>query len=133
MNTKKWLNRGWKLNEEINALGEAQRSAFELAISISTGYDQIKVQSGKKNNSESKWVKYIEYSKKIDDRIDELYKIQQEIFEAIKIVSSSTYRTLLTERYINFKTWERIALDMNYSYMHITRLHEEALKEIKML
>ena len=64
---------------------------------------------------------------------DKVYKIKQEILKAVSAVDNSTYRALLIERYINFKTWEQIADYMNYSRMHVTRLHGRALQKVKML
>ena len=133
MTTKEWLNRGRNLNEEINALIKAKEKALYDACNVSIAYDKERVQTSQNNSTEAKFTRFADYSKAIDDRIDELYKIKQEILKAISGVDNSTYRTLLIERYINFKTWEEIAVYMNYSYMHITRLHGKALQRVKML
>ena len=133
MTTKEWLNRGRNLNEEINALIKAKEKALYDACNVSIAYDKERVQTSQNNSTEAKFTRFADYSKAIDERIDELYKIKQEILKAISGVDNSTYRTLLIERYINFKTWEEIAVYMNYSYMHITRLHGKALQRVKML
>ena len=38
---------------------------------------------------------------------------------------------MLMEYYVEMKTWEQVAVDLNYSYMHITRIHGYALKEVQ--
>ena len=131
MTTKEWLNRGRNLNEEINALIKAKEKALYDACNVSIAYDKERVQTSQNNSTEAKFTRFADYSKEIDDRINELYKIKQEILKAISGVDNSTYRTLLIERYINFKTWERIAVDINYDYYHVIKyLHPKALKAI---
>ena len=131
MTTKEWLNRGRNLNEEINALIKAKEKALYDACNVSIAYDKERVQTSQNNSTETKLTRFADYSKAIDERIDELYKIKQEILKAISGVDNSTYRTLLIERYINFKTWERIAVDINYDYYHVIKhLHPKALKAI---
>ena len=132
MTTKEWLNRGWKLDKEIDALLSEQRRAFDIACSTTTSLTQDKVQTSQSNSAENKFINYANYSKMIDVRIDELYAIKQEILQAINTVKDSAYRTLLIERYVNFKTWEQIAVDMNYCWRQIMRLHGQALQKIKM-
>lgn len=132
MTTKEWLSRGWKLDNEINALLSEQKRAFDIACGTTTRISDDKVQASRGNSAETKFINYLEYSKMIDDRIDELYAIKQEILKAINKLEDNTYRTLLIERYINFKTWENIAVDMNYCYKHIVHtLHPKSLKCIK--
>lgn len=132
MTAKEWLNRGWKLNREIDALLEEQRRALELATVTTSAPQEDKVQGGEGNRTADKFANYAAYAAEIDSRIDDLFQIKQEIDQAIEKVENTTYRTLLIERYINFKKWEQIAVDMDYSFRQITRLHGEALKKIKM-
>ncbi len=130
MTVKEWLNRGYRIDVEINALLEEQAAAFRRASGASAGSGE-KVQTSKRNTSEDRLVNYAAYSELIDKRIDELYAIKTEIAEAINKVEDNTLRTLLILRYIKFYTWEQIALSMNYSYVHVVyNLHSKALKAI---
>lgn len=76
-------------------------------------------------------VQYVDLEKKIDERVDELHMVKVEILNAINTVPDCTLRTLLIERYINFKTWEQIAVNLNYTYRQTVRLHGRALEIIK--
>ena len=120
MTTKEWLMRGWEINKEINALLEEKERAFSRACSVTAPTDREHVTTTRRNTFEEKTVRYADYEKKIDRRIDEL-------------LNDCTLRKLLIKRYLQFKTWEQIAVEMNYSYMHITRLHGKALQKVKML
>ena len=50
---------------------------------------------------------------------------------AINLVNDDALKLLLIKRYMSNKTFEQIAYEMNYSYMHICRLHGRALQEIQ--
>lgn len=128
---KEWLLRARKTDEEINALILEQERALTNATSTVAQSGSEKVQTSNVNTSEGKFINYASYSEMIDNRIDELYAIKQEILQAINLVDDGTLRTLLIARYINFGTWEQIAVDLHYSYVHIVHnLHPKSLKAI---
>lgn len=127
--TKDWLMRAWRVDREINALLEARQRAYDMATAATARPKYVCVKSsGSRRNAVDT---YIGYSDLINRRIDDLTEIKQEIGDAIKKINDTTLRTLLYERYINCRTWERIAADMSYSYSHIVqKLHPAALREI---
>ena len=53
-----------------------------------------------------------------------------EVKAAIDGLTNGTLKNLLLLRYIDDYTWEEIAVAMNYSYVHVCRLHGQALSEI---
>lgn len=67
---------------------------------------------------------------KLERESEVMQKTMEEINTAILTVQDATLRQLLTLRYINGYTWEQIAVKMNYSYVHVCRLHGKALSEI---
>ena len=131
MTTKEWLNRGYKLDKEINALLKEQSAALTRATGSTCGTSAERVQTSRMNITEDRFINYASYSELIDNRIDELYAIKQEILSAINKVDDAVLRTLLIEKYVNFHTWEQIACNMNYSYVHVVHnLHPKALNVI---
>ena len=62
--------------------------------------------------------------------ITRLAELEREIEQTIN-QAAEPYRTLLYERYINGKTWEQVAVRMNYSFRHTTKLHGTALRILK--
>lgn len=131
MTVKKWLNRAWKLDVEINTLLKEQQKALELATGATVAPGGERVQTSKGNTVETKFLNYAAYAEMIDSRIDELYKIKQEILAAIHSVDDAVLRTLLIKRYIQNKTWECIADEMHYSYVHVVHnLHPQALTAV---
>ena len=68
----------------------------------------------------------------VDAQISLLIATAREVQNTIEAVQDETLRVLLYERYINGKTFEAIAVQMNYSYVHIVhRLHPKALESVK--
>ena len=63
--------------------------------------------------------------------IGTISKVQDSTLGTISKVQDSTLGTILYERYINGKTFERIAVSMNYSWRQTIRLHGSALNEVK--
>ena len=131
MTVKEWLNRGYRLDKEINVLMREQKRALELATKTTAPADGEKVQTSNGNTSEARFINYADYKKLIDNRIAELYATKHEIITAIDSVDDNTLRQLLIHRYIEFKHWDSIASEMCYSKRQVTRMHGKALLKIK--
>lgn len=131
MTVKEWLNKGRKLDIELKQLREERKQALDLACSCTSCPNDEKVQTSTKNTSDGKFAAYTEYSAMIDKKEFELLVYKSRMHNLINRLDNPTYRTLLSLRYINCKTWEQIAEDMHYSYVHIVhRLHPMALNEV---
>ena len=128
MTAKAWLKRGWQLDREINSLLRTKQETRARLMSITASYTGEPVNG---TRDPHRYDRLAELEEKIDRRIDQLVAVKQEIMDAIAQVEDSRYRTLLTERYMEFKTWEQIAVDMNYSWKQIHRLHSQALKALE--
>ena len=127
MTAKEYLRRAYKLNEEIDQLEAAKHKMFRRITSITPKYNGDTV-SGTKDPH--KYDAYAQFAAEIDNRVDELVSIKSDILNTIKKVEDAKLRTLLIARYINFMTFEGIAVMMNYDWRHIMRLHSAALKAI---
>lgn len=68
---------------------------------------------------------------RVSDDLEMLEATEHEVVKTIKSVQDGTLSTLLYERYINGKTWEQIAVLMNYTYRRVTQLHGKALNAVK--
>lgn len=128
---KQWLNRAHNIDREIKNLKCERSKVFNEATSAVNGSGSEKVQTSKTNAAEGKYAAYADYAAEIDRRTAELYEVKAEILKAINKVDNSTYRLLLTLRYIRFMTWERIAEEMNLScYWVRTTIHRNALRAV---
>jgi len=73
----------------------------------------------------------IDAENRASDELEMLEATEREVISTIHSVEDGTLSTLLYERYINSKTWEQIAVLMNYTYRRITQLHGKALRKIE--
>lgn len=132
MTVKQWLLRAKNIDAEIKALKEQKEILFNDLIKITSATDVERVSGGSLNKREEKYVKYIDLCDKIDEQITYLSDVKSEIINAICSIENSTYKTLLYERYINYKKWYQIANEIKYSEIHTKRtLHRKALECIK--
>ena len=128
---KQWLLRGWRLEGELKALEEAKKRALERAASVTAALSEDRVQTSEYNRQEEAIARYIDYELLIDRQTDRLIDIRTEITKAIFALESSTLRTLLIKRYLEFKPWEQIAEEMGYDCRWLLRLHGKALTLIQ--
>ena len=105
---------------KLKELEERKSSIKSMIIS------DINVQTSHNNNSiENLLIKIEEYNKKEI----ELYNKQLEIENCINSLDA-TERIIARSRYIEGKTFEQIAVDLNYSWRHTVRIHGKILQKI---
>ena len=126
MTTKQWLQRAWNIEKEIRDLCDRKKKVFEDLTRATPSYD-AKTGGSSTDSCDGKYMKLVEYAKRIEEKTDLLYDIKCEIDEAIEQVSDARLRRLLKLRYIDFYTWEKIAEKMNYDLRWVHRLHGKAL------
>jgi len=78
------------------------------------------------------------YMVKLDKLLRELEAEQevqmityQEIRNALKNMEDNTEQEILIRRYTLGQSWEKIAVEMGYSYRHTTKKHGQALKNFE--
>lgn len=130
MTAKSYLNQIRIIDQDIQSrIEEKQRLYATLIGSPSITHDVV--QSSKTDAYDERYMKIIEAGEEIDKRIDKLVDKKIEASRKIDELGkeNNTSMVILRERYINLKTWEQIACQMNYSIRHINRLHGEALDQ----
>ncbi len=63
----------------------------------------------------------------VDKEIDELQSKKEDVQKIINLVPDKKQRKVLERRYIKGEKWEQIAVNLNYDYRWVTRLHGRAL------
>jgi len=76
--------------------------------------------------------KIVDLENEIDADIDRLIEVRDSIKSIIEAVEDDRERLLLQYRYLDGWTFEKIAVEMNYSWRQIHRLHSRALTNLKM-
>ena len=125
MTTKEWFARCLRSDERIKSL-QLQRLEEWRKITSATSNLDGEVVDGTKDPH--KFDRYTELNDMIGEEIRELLDIKCEVKAVIRQIPDSRYRDVLDKRYIGNKTWEKIAVEMHYTYRRVTQLHGEALK-----
>lgn len=132
MTAKEYLQRARNIDAEIKALKEQKELLFVELTKCTVPTDSERVSGTKTNSQELKLIKLSDLIEKIERREISLLVVKAEIIDAIELVPDNTCRTILFERYINFKQWHQIARVVNYDEKHIIKhLHPKALNYIK--
>lgn len=128
MTAKQFMNRARRVDKEIAALEQMIERTRDNLTRITQNYDSDGAQSTKDPH---KYDRLLELEGVVAEKIDEQIRMKKEIIETISQLKDRRQRIVLTEYYLNMKTWEQVAVDINYSYMHVTRIHGYALKEVQ--
>ncbi|NRY61496.1 DUF1492 domain-containing protein [Clostridium beijerinckii] len=131
MTSKEYLAQAYRIDQRINSKLEQIVSLRDLSTkATSTLSDSPPSGTRNVHSMEGIIVKMIDLEKEINHDIDTLVDLKREIMSIIKKINNPEQQTLLELRYLCFKTWEQIAVDMGYSSQHIFRLHDKILKGI---
>ena len=134
MTVKEYLGQAYRLDQRINSKLEQVASLNELATkATSTLTGMPKNPNKSKSIVADTVVKIIDLQTEINNDIDRLVDLKREIVAMIKSVSNTEHQTLLELRYLCFKSWEQIAVDMGYNVRHVYRIHDEAVDKIKLV
>lgn len=132
MTAKEYLSQAHRIDQRINAKLEQVMALRALATkATSTLSDMPRAESPNVCRMEDIIIKIVDSENEINAEIDRLVDLKREMRGVIGAVSQPDYQTLLELRYLCFKTWEQIAVSMGYSIQHIYRIHELALREIR--
>ena len=128
-----------EIKSELNKAREAVRD-YRLARDKANAYDQL-LMGGKAvsydsdgstheregNPVENAYCCLADYEAEADRLLQEMNAARQRAESLIASVHEQSQREVLTRRYIIGQRWEDIAVSMNYSRQHVTRLHGYAL------
>ena len=129
---KEYLLQVSRAEHRIKRLQEEIQTLQELLTSTSA------ISQGERVISSTSQDKMADTICTIEEKIEEwnievrkLVEIRAEIMTTISKLSNEEYRGILYKRYCQSKKWEEIALEMEISYRHTTRLHGLGLQEIE--
>jgi DNA-directed RNA polymerase specialized sigma subunit len=131
MTAKEYLGHAYRLDQRINSKLEQIASLNELATKCTSALTGM---PRNPNHSTSMMVdavaKIVDLQAEINRDIDHLVDMKRDMVRAIKAIDNTECQTLLELRYLCFKTWEQIAVDMGYNVRHVYRLHDEAVNNL---
>lgn len=131
MTAKEYLSQAYRLDKRIDSKIEQLKSLNLLATKCtSTLSDMPKSQSISNSRLEDTVVKIVDLQEEINRDIDSLVDLKRDIVITIKSVQNPEYQIILELRYLCFKTWEEIAVQMNCSIDNVFKIRKNALKSV---
>ena len=129
MTAKEYLSRYCSAKKEIECKREEIRQLEAMAEYSSPG-----MRRGSGGSASDKVgrlaAKIADEKRLLEEQVAELMALREEIKAVIDRVENTTFRQLLTLRYINGYTFERVAEEMFYTYKWVYVLHGRALGEV---
>lgn len=132
MTGKEYLMQAYQIDRQINSKLEQVMALKELACRATSLISDTKVkETGPVCRMQEVVVKMVDLENDINDSINFLVDLKREISKAIEELPEVTLRTVLGLRYLCFYSWDRIAEEMGFSRPHVFRLHDKAIKILK--
>ena len=120
------------MDAKINADIEELASLEALATKTTSVLGGERVQSsGSQQKMADCVAKIVDMKDRINAEIDRYIDYKREARELLSECESECI-TLISKRYFQFKTWEEIAVDMNFTYQWVSGgLHQKALAQVQ--
>ena len=128
-NAKEYLGQAYRIDQRINSKIEQVSALNNMAIkATSTISDMPGSATRNIHRMEDVIVKIIDLQNEINADIDELVDFKAEVMSVIKSIDNLEYQTLLELRYLCFKPWEQIAIELGYSINNVFKMHRKAIE-----
>ena len=132
MTPKEYLSQAYRIDMRIRSKQEQITSLNELATKCTSALTGMpKGSSCGDSHLASTVSKIIDLENSIADDMQRLVDLKAEIIGVINDVECVEYKLILEKRYICCKSWPEIAVELGYKMRHMYKLHDEALKAIK--
>lgn len=130
MTAKEYLSQVKSKDAEIDNLQADKEGLIAMMYSLGGIGDGERVQSSRNNDKFGTLYSRIdEKEREITEKIDKLIDFKLKVSEEINALPDDRYKKLLHKRYIQFKSWEMIAVELGYTYAYVIELHGYALQE----
>lgn len=134
MKAKEYLQQLQRLDTVINQkIKEVQDLRLQAQSGSGLDYSKERVQSSP--SGDAPFVKpicrIIDLEAEINAEIDKFVDEKHKIINQIQGLKNSDYISLLFKRYVEFKSLEKICVEMNFSYDYIKHLHGYALQDFE--
>jgi hypothetical protein len=133
LSAKDYLSQAYRIDQRINAKIEQVQSLRELTMKATATLSDTPPSNGTRNvhRMEDIIAKMVDLEAEINADLNRLIDLKHEIITVVKCVQDPELQTLLELRYLCFKTWEEIAVAINWSIRQVYYMHGESLREVE--
>lgn len=131
MKAKDYLQQIRKCDRRIENRLSMLKTLHDLATSVTSAMKDTPVQGGGASDKVGNAVTSIVcLENEINAEVDRFVDLKREAMGAIDKLDPP-YSCILYKRYFEYKTWEQIAVELNFCFRHVVRLHGVALKMLE--
>lgn len=131
MTAKEYLNQVRNLESKMKILKEEIDILREMVVSTGAiQQDERVLSSGTQDKMAETICKINEKECEWNDLMREFALARANVIINIQKLNNPEYEQILYKRYCQSKKWEEIALEMNYTYQWVCKLHGRALLEL---
>ena len=129
MRAKDYLNQIRLMDIAIgNYITELEQMRERISVVTGIDYSKDRIQSSPESGNRQ-IEELVDFEAMVLNKIKAETDLRHKIIEQIQTLSNPIYVDILSRRYIECYSFERIACDMGYAYNYVCTLHGEALKE----
>ena len=127
MTAKQYMNRVRRVDQEIQMLERLIQRTRESVEAVTQKYDGDGAQATKNPH---KFDRLVELEGLVDQKIQEQLTLKAETLLTIGKLKDRRQRMILTEYYLEMRTFEEISVDLHYSWKQVHRIHGHALSAV---
>ena len=132
MTAKEYLKQAFHIDRRINDKLEQISSMRDLATKATSIINDMPGSATHDPHSMQEVIaKIIDDEEEVNAAIDRLVDLKRDNRHTIEQVPDENEKMLLEQRYLSFKSWERLAEDMNFSLRWVHIMHGRALKAVE--
>ena len=130
-NPKEYLRHLRRLEVCIEQRQEELNRLRELIGVHAVDYGERVQTSASADGIPNELIRRVELEADISRKIERFLQLKHKIINEIQSLDNAVYVSILYKRYVEYKSLEEIAVEMNYSYRQVLRLHGMASQGFK--
>ena len=131
MTAREYLSQAFHIDQRINSkLSQVMRLRETATNCTATLSDMPRPDSPNRQRMADTICEIVDLEREINEDIDRLVDLKAEARRVINAVSDPDQQLILELRYLCFKSWEQIAVDMGYELRWLYRLQHRALDAV---
>ena len=131
MDAKSFLSRAVELDYQITNMIYRLDELKALSGRCTGRLSGMPGGGGSKRPLEETITKIIETESRLDDEIDRLVNLKVEILEEIGKVNDAKLQQILTRRYVEGESWQKIESALDLSHRYAMTLHRRAIEVVQ--
>lgn len=131
MTAKKYLQKIKLYDSRINTKLEELQHLKEMVLKVTpTLKGDVVSSSGSQDKLGDAVAKIVDLEDEINKEIDRYVDAKEEVGSILDNLDDPDQLQVLHKRYVQYKTWEQIACEMNLSYRWVCVIHGKALQHL---